>query len=133
MHMRHVEQTALTTFVLAASLMFFIAVYAAIANAQNPSNSVTVPQRAEQAVSPTTPGTLPGTQAGPGTSVGTNPITGQPCLGGGGSAITGGIPNAPTAANQPDQANPGINGLPPDNSVYGLNNQLNSTSNPGAC
>jgi hypothetical protein len=38
MRTRRLEQTALTTFLLAACLMFFMAAYAAIAHAQNPSN-----------------------------------------------------------------------------------------------
>ena len=75
MRMRRVEQTAMTAFLVAACAMFFIAAYAAVAHAQNPSTSLTIPQ-SEVPVSPTTPGTLPGTQAGPGTAVGTNPITG---------------------------------------------------------
>jgi hypothetical protein len=123
MRTRRVEQAALTTFVFAACVMFVLAAYAAIAHAQG----LTIPQPAETPVSPSTPGTLPGTEAGPGTSVGTNPITGQPCLGGGASAINGGMVGAPT--------NPGqtTTGLPPDNSVFGLNNQVPDTSSPGAC
>jgi hypothetical protein len=109
--------------------MFFIAAYAAVAHAQNPSTSVTIPQQSEIPVSPTTPGTLPGTQAGSGTAVGTNPITGQPCLGGGSSALTGGLPTAPTTSDQPGEPGNSTAGLPPDNSVYGLG----STPNPGAC
>lgn len=89
----------------------------------------TLPQSPEVPVSPTTPGTLPGTTAGPGTSIGTNPITGQPCLGGGSSAVNGGIPGAPTTQGQPPLPGAQTSGLPPSNSVYGLNNQ----TSPGAC
>jgi hypothetical protein len=78
MRVRRIEQTALTAFLLAACALFFVAAYTAVAHAQNPSSSLTVPQQPEIPVSPTTPGTLPGTEAGPGTAVGTNPITGQP-------------------------------------------------------
>jgi hypothetical protein len=85
-----------------------------------------IPQQPEVSVSPATPGTLSGTTAGPDTSVGTNPITGQSCIGGGSLAVNGGIIGAPTAAGQP--AEPGTNtaGLPPNNSVYGLNNGTNT-------
>ena len=128
MRTRRLEQTALTTFAFAACLMFALAAYAAIAHAQG----LTVPQQAEAPVSPTTPGTLPGTGAGPGTAVGTNPITGQPCLGGGSSAINGGLPGA-TTQDQPGAPGNNVTGLPPNNSVYGLNNQIPNTSSPGAC
>lgn len=88
----------------------------------------TLPQSPETPVSPATPGTLPGTMAGPNTTTGTNPITGAPCIGGGSSALNGGIPGTPNIAGQ---TNPSTNpsGLPPNNSVYGLN----SAANPGAC
>jgi hypothetical protein len=82
MRTKHVEQTILTTVVFAACVMFFLAAYAAIAHAQNPSTSLTLPEQQETPVSPTTPGTLPGTNTGD-TAVGTHPITGQPCIGGG--------------------------------------------------
>jgi hypothetical protein len=129
MRTRRFEQAALTTFVFAACVMFVLAAHAAIAHAQG----LTIPQQAEMPVSPTTPGTLPGTIAGPGTSIGTNPITGQPCLGGGASAINGGVTGAPTAPDQPGQPSQTTLGLPPDNSVFGLNNQVPDSSSPGAC
>jgi hypothetical protein len=75
MRARRVERTALTAFFVAACVMLFIAAYAAIAHAQNPLSSLIVPQQSEVPVSPTTPGTLPGTQAGAGTTVSTNPVT----------------------------------------------------------
>src|SRR5579862_6419655 len=128
MRARRIEQTALTTLFVAACVMFFIAAFAAIAHAQNPSSSLTVPAQPEVPVSPTTPGTLPGTEAGPGTTVGTNPITGQPCIGGGASALNGGLPGAPTTSDQPGESSQNANGLPPDNSVYGRGN-----TNPAAC
>ncbi len=93
----------------------------------------TVPQAPEQPVSPTTPGTLPGTQAGAGTSLGTNPITGQPCSGGGSSAINGGIPGASTVPGGPAQPGAQVGGLPPSRSVYGLNRQPGNSGNLGAC
>jgi hypothetical protein len=129
MRARRLEQTALTTFLVAACVMFFMAAYAVIAHAQNPSSSLTVPQQSEVPVSPTTPGTLPGTEAGPGTTVGTNPITGQPCIGGGASALNGGLTGAPTTSDQPGEPDQATAGLPPNNSIYGLGTQ----ANPGAC
>jgi len=84
-------------------------------------------------VSPTTPGTLPGTTSGPDTSVGSNPITRAPCFGGGSSAINGGVPGAPTIAVQPSGISQSPAGLPPNDSVYGLNNQTNNSGTPGAC
>jgi hypothetical protein len=129
MRLRRVEQAAMTAFFVAACAMFFIAAYAAVAHAQNPSTALTIPQQSEVPVSPTTPGTLPGTEAGAGTAVGTNPITGQPCTGGGSSALTGGLPTAPTTSNQPGEPGNSAAGLPPDNSIYGLGN----ATNPGAC
>jgi hypothetical protein len=129
MRMRRVEQTAMTAFFVAACAMFFIAAYAAVAHAQNPSTSLTIPQQSEVPVSPTTPGTLPGTDAGAATSVGTNPITGQPCLGRGASAFNGGLAGAPTTSDQPAEPGQDTNGLPPNNSIYGLG----TTNNPGAC
>jgi hypothetical protein len=131
MRAKHVEQTILTTVACAACVMFFLAAYAASAHAQNPSTSLTLPEQQETPVSPTTPGILPGTTAAD-TAVGTNPITGQPCIGGGSTAITGGIPGAPTAPDQAAQPGQTVTGLPPNNSVYGINNQLPITSS-GAC
>jgi len=129
MRARRIEQTTLTVFVIAACALFFVATYVAVAHAQNPSSSLTIPQQQEVPVSPTTPGTLPGTEAGPGTAIGTNPITGQPCVGGGSSALTGGLPTAPTTADQPGEPGNSTAGLPPDNSIYGLGN----SQNPGSC
>lgn len=128
MRARRVERTALTAFFVAACVMLFIAAYAAIAHAQNPSSSLIVPQQSEVPVSPTTPGTLPGTQAGAGTTVGTNPVTGQPCTGGGASALNGGLAGAPTTSDQPGEPGQQTAGLPPDNSIYGLG----TITNPGA-
>lgn len=71
----------------------------------------------------------PGNEAGPGTTTGTNPLTGQPCVGGGASALTGGLPTAPTTSDQPGQPGNSTAGLPPNNSIYGLGN----TTNPGSC
>lgn len=124
MRAKRVGQTALTAFLFAACMMLFMASYAAIAPAQNLSSSLTLPQQPEVPVSPSTPGTLPGTTAGPDTAVGTNPVTGTPCI--------GGVPGAPIIADQPSQPGQGVNGLPPNNSVYGLSNQF-SASKPGAC
>jgi len=89
----------------------------------------TIVQQPETSVSPTTLGTLPGTTAGPDTSVGANPVTGQPCLGSGSSAINGGIIGAPTTAGQPSEPGTDAAGLPPNNSVYSLNNG----TAPGSC
>jgi|HubBroStandDraft_3_1064219.scaffolds.fasta_scaffold67011_3 hypothetical protein len=129
MRARRVERAALSTFLVAACVMLFIAAYAAIAHAQNPSSSLTIPQQSEVPVSPTTPGTLPGTEAGPGTTVGTNPVTGQPCTGGGASALNGDLPGAPTTSDQPGEPGEATAGLPPISSIYGLG----TATNPGAC
>jgi hypothetical protein len=75
---------------------------------------------------------LPGTTA-PNIGVGTNSMTGAPCSGGGSSAVTGGIPGAPTAADQPPQPGQTVTGLPSNTSIYGLNNQISNTTNPGVC
>jgi hypothetical protein len=120
------------TFVFAACTTLLAAAYGPIAHAQNPSTSLTIPQSPEVPVSPTTPGTLPGTTAQD-TTIGANPITGAPCVGGGASAINGGIPGAPTQAGQPGQPGTNLTGLPPSSSVYGLSSQLPNTTNPGAC
>ncbi len=84
-------------------------------------------------MSPSAPGTQPGTAAGPKPAVGTNPITGAPCVGGGLSAINGGVTGAPTAPGQPPQAGQATTSLPPNSSVFSLNNQLNNSLSPGAC
>src|ERR1700744_112669 len=114
MRTRRIEQATLTTFVIAACALFFVAAYTAMAHAQTPSMGLTIPQQSEVPVSPTTPGTLPGTEAGLGTAVGTNPITGQPCIGGGSSAFTGGLPTAPTTSDEPGEPGDATAGLPPD-------------------
>lgn len=135
-----VEKIVVMNLVIAAGIGFVVAA-TAIGHAQtvpppvittNPSSSLTLPQPPEAPVSPTTPGTLPGTTA-PNIGVGTNSITGAPCIGGGSSAVTGGIPGAPTAANQPAQPGQAVNGLPSNTSIYSLNNQTPNTTNPGAC
>ncbi|HEY2534494.1 MAG TPA: hypothetical protein VGJ20_42385 [Xanthobacteraceae bacterium] len=75
-------------------------------------------------MSPITPGTLPGTLAGPGTTVNTNPITGQPCIGAGSSAINGGLVGSPTTPDTDFEDTTGNTtplGTPPGNSVFGLN------------
>jgi hypothetical protein len=131
MRVRRIEQVMLRGFMAAACLAFGLAAFAAVAQAQNAPYSLTLPQSSEVPVSPTTPGTLPGTTAQD-TAVGTNPITGAPCLGGGASAINGGIAGAPTAPDQEAEPGAQVNGLPPATSIYGLNNEL-PTTDPGAC
>jgi hypothetical protein len=91
---------------------------------------LTLPQAPEMPVSPITPGTAPGTTAQD-IGIGVNPVTGLPCLGGGASAINGGLPSVSTAPDQTSQT--GIAGLPPSTSVYGLSNQLPNTLTAGAC
>jgi hypothetical protein len=140
MQIRHIEQTFLTILFFGCCAAFGGACLAAGFGAETPPlrgktwpqvlAQYTAPQSPEVPVSPTTPGTLPGTTAGSGgTSVGANPITGQPCLGGGSTAINGGIIGAPTTAGQPPEPGTNTIGLPPNNSVYGLNNG----TTPGAC
>lgn len=53
----------------------------------NSAQPYTVPQTPEQPVSPGNPNTAPGSTIG---SAGTNPLTGQPCLGQGSSETTSG-------------------------------------------
>jgi hypothetical protein len=117
-------------------LPFILAEYAETAHAQksvpvqipafNPSISLTLPQgTTENPVSPVTPGTLPGTLAGPGTATSTNPITGQPCIGSGSTAVNGGLIGAPTTPTTNTETTTGQTtplGQPPTNSVFGLNN-----------
>lgn len=131
MRRRRIEQTVLAGCAIAACCSFGMAAFSAIAHAQNSPYSLTVPQSPEAPVSPTTPGMLPGTTA-PDSTVGSNPITGAPCIGGGASAINGGIAGAPTAPDQSAQPGQAVTGLPPNTSIYGLNSEL-PTSNPGAC
>jgi hypothetical protein len=137
MRTRRVERIALTTFFLAACTTFFGAgVAIEYAHAQGLQEATSrhiagIPaQRLAQAmpetpVSPTTPGTLPGTGAGSGSSSGTNPVTGQPCNGGGSTAVTG-SPGATGEINPPD-TNP--TGSSSGSSVYGTN----SGTGLGAC
>ena len=129
MRTKRVEQAALSTLLAAACASLFIAAFAAIAHTQNPSASLTIPQRSEVPVSPTTPGTLPGTQAGPGTTIATSPITGQPCSGNGSSALNGGLAGALATSDQPDAPGQAMAGLPPNNGIYGLG----TATNPAAC
>jgi hypothetical protein len=127
MRTRRFEQTALTTFALAACVMFFMAAHAGLAHAQL---GLTLPETPEMPVSPITPGLLPGTTAQD-IGIGTNPITGAPCLGGGSSAINGGLPDVSTA---PDQSGtPDVAGLPPSTSVFGLSSEVPNTDTAGAC
>ncbi|HEY2531128.1 MAG TPA: hypothetical protein VGJ20_24880 [Xanthobacteraceae bacterium] len=132
MRAKHLKWT-----ISAMLLPLILAELAAIAHAQrgvtvpaqvpvlNPSSSLILPQAAENPVSPITPGTLPGTLAGPGTTVNTNPITGQPCIGAGSTAVTGGLignPTTPTTNTQTTTGQTTPLGTPPTNSVFGLNN-----------
>ncbi len=140
---KHAAQFALTTCFAGACAALGFAAYAAIADAQtivgtmptmsgsgavpyifvqNPSGSLTLPQTPEAPVSPVTPGTLPGTMAGGGLSVGTNPITGLPCAGAGSTALSGAgnIGEIGTPDTAPE-------GLPPGGSVFGSGTSL------GAC
>jgi hypothetical protein len=139
-------QAALRPLMLAAGVMLFVAAHTGAAHAQlvnapvtqpqtgltipQPQPGLTVPEGPEMPVSPITPGTAPGTTAQD-IGVGVNPVTGLPCLGGGASAINGGLPDVSTAPDQTSQA--GVIGLPPSTSVYGLSNQLPNTLTAGAC
>jgi hypothetical protein len=142
---RHLGRTVVVNLVITAGVGFVVATFVVAGTTRgqaqtipppvittNPSSSLTLPQQPETPVSPTTPGTLPGTTAA-NIGVGTNSITGAPCLGGGSSAVTGGIPGAPTAADQPAQPGQAVTGLPSNTSIYGLTNQIPNNTNPGAC
>ena len=135
-----VGQLILTNLLVAACIGLSVAA-ATVSRAQtvpspaittNPSSSLTLPQQPETPVSPTTPGALPGTTV-PNIAVGTNPVSGAPCIGGGASAIDGGVPGAPTASNQPAEPGQTVTGLAPNTSIYSLNNQSSGTANAGAC
>lgn len=58
----------------------------------NPSQGYTVPAPRVAPVSPANPNTSPGSTLG---SSGTNPVTGQPCVGTGSSATTNGTTTPP--------------------------------------
>jgi hypothetical protein len=58
----------------------------------NSAQPYTVPQAPEQPVSPGNPNTAPGSTLG---SAGTNPLTGQPCMGQGSSETTSGSSTIP--------------------------------------
>jgi hypothetical protein len=129
MRTRLVEQTALTTLLVAACVTFFLAAWVVLARAdsvvsssftptaenpivlaQNPTATLTLPEQPEIPVSPATPGTQPGTTAASRPS-GTNPLTGLPCSGAGAtsaSTIGGSTPDLPSMPAPP-------------NSVYGQN------------
>jgi hypothetical protein len=152
MRTRRFASTALRPLMLGAGVMFLMAAHTGAAHAQGviaapqPQTGLTVPQTGltvpqtplgltvpqtpEMPVSPITPGTAPGTTAQD-IGIGVNPITGLPCLGGGASAINGGLPSVSTAPDQTAQT--GVAGLPPSTSVYGLSNQLPNTLTAGAC
>lgn len=100
--------------------------------AQNAFSPFTVPQQAEQPISPINPGTLPGSTAAiGGSATGTNPITGMPCNGSGSIAVSGagGLPG--TATPPPGVSTETLDqipvGAPPTTSIYG------SQSNLGSC
>jgi len=147
--MRQFVHSLLTAFAVAAAASLLLGGYTARANvahsrdatsrlslderpfvfAQNLSIPFVAPTAPETPVSPVTPGVLPGTEAGPGTAVGTNPITGLPCLGGGASALAGAVPTAPDIIGEPAQPGAVPFGLPPSDSIFGLD----SGTAGGAC
>ena len=114
MRIRQAEQIALAALLFAACTALVVALCTSPSHAQNPSTSLTVPAPTEQPVSPINPGTLPGTT---GTTIGTNPITGQPCAGSGSSADEGlagessesdttpGVSSSSSSIYSPDVAN----------------------------
>lgn len=132
MRTRLVEQTALTTLLVAACVTFFLAAWVVLARAdsadglvspssapradnsivlaQNPTATLTLPEQPEIPVSPATPGTQPGTTAASQPS-GTNPVTGLPCSGAGA-----------TSASTVGGSTPDLPSMPaPPNSVYSQN------------
>jgi hypothetical protein len=142
-------QAASRPLILAAGVMFLMAAHTEAAHAQTVTvpqgltlpqpptgltvpQGLTLPQAPEMPVSPITPGTAPGTTAQD-IGIGVNPITGLPCLGGGASAINGGLPSVSTAPDQTSESETGVIGLPPSTSVFGLSNQLPNTLTAGAC
>jgi hypothetical protein len=136
MRTRRFAQAASRPLMMAAGVMFLMAAHTGATHAQSGLTvsqaplGLTVPQTPEMPVSPITPGTAPGTTAQD-IGIGVNPITGQPCLGGGASAINGGLPSVSTAPDMTAQT--GVVGLPTGTSVFGLSNQLPNTLTAGAC
>jgi hypothetical protein len=99
---------------------------ATIAPAQNlnPSTSLTLSPPREIAVSPSTPGTTPGSLSGE--TTGTNPLTGLPCSGQGSLSVSG-AGALPDVATPPPDETSATPQLPSVSSVFGPQTTL------GAC
>jgi hypothetical protein len=89
----------------------------------NPITSLTLPQQRELAVSPSTPGTTPGSLSGE--TSGTNPITGLPCSGQGSLAVSG-AGALPDVATPPPDETSATPQLPSAASVFGPQTTLGS-------
>jgi hypothetical protein len=83
------QRAALAILLLAATTMASEAQseYSMPSGTFNSAQPYTVPQAPEQPVSPGNPNTAPGSTLG---SAGTNPLTGQPCMGQGSNETTSG-------------------------------------------
>jgi hypothetical protein len=94
MRFHFTQRTALTILFLAAATVASDAQsqYSMPPGTVNPAQPYTVPQAPEQPVSPGNPNTAAGSTLG---SAGTNPITGQPCMGQGSSETTSGSSAVP--------------------------------------
>jgi hypothetical protein len=90
----------------------------------NPSTSLTLTAPRELAVSPSTPGTTPGTLGGE--TTGTNPVTGLPCSGQGALSVSGAGALSDVATPPVDEAS-ATPQLPSLSSVFGPQTTL------GAC
>jgi hypothetical protein len=85
----HMQRAALAILLLAATTVASDAQseYSMPPGTLNSAQPYTVPQAPERGVSPSNPNTAPGSTLG---SAGTNPLTGQPCLGQGSNETTSG-------------------------------------------
>lgn len=90
----------------------------------NPSTSLTLTPPREIAVSPSTPGTTPGSLGGE--TTGTNPVTGLPCSGQGSLAVSG-AGALPDVASPPPDETSATPQIPSVSSVFGPQTTL------GAC
>jgi hypothetical protein len=125
---RSFRRTALTAifFVANATVSHAQSQYVPPPPVVNPSAPLTLPAPSEMPVSPTNPGTLPGTTSALGPAIGTNPITGLPCTGEGSSSAVAGSNTLPGTSSP---AGDNQVGLPSTSSVYGEPNE----SELGAC
>jgi hypothetical protein len=93
----------------------------------SPTVGLALPHRNQAPVSPSTPGTVPGTLSSENT--GANPITGLPCSGGGALAISGAGGLADTPSAPPNESNP----EQPSAELSSLTSVFGTTTSLGSC